>query len=86
MTPSSEVTLPGGCSNDSECPDHTTCENMFCINPCAFKNPCAPTADCEVINHQAVCSCPDGYIGSPTTSCILRKLKIFLKKFRIHKK
>ncbi len=82
VTPSTEATLAAGCSNNNECPDHTACENRLCINPCAFKDPCAPTANCQVINHQAVCSCPDGFIGSPTTSCILRKLKISMKFFR----
>ena len=39
-----------------------------CINPCA-EHPCAPSANCRAVNHRAICTCPDGYIGSPTTSC-----------------
>ena len=39
-----------------------------CINPCA-EHPCAPSAHCRAVNHRAICTCPDGYIGSPTTSC-----------------
>jgi hypothetical protein len=76
VTPSTEATLAEGCSNNDECPDHTACENRLCINPCAYHDPCAPTAHCQVINHKPVCSCPDGYIGSPTTSCTLRKEKL----------
>jgi hypothetical protein len=74
VTPSTEATLSAGCANNNECPDHTACENRLCINPCAYKDPCAPTANCQVINHLPVCSCPDGYIGSPTTSCTLREI------------
>ena len=74
MTPSTEPSLAEGCAYDDECPDHTACENRLCINPCAYQNPCAPTANCQVIRHKPVCSCPDGYIGSPTTSCTLRNI------------
>ena len=73
VAPTTEPSLAEGCANDDECPDHTACENRLCINPCAYRDPCAPTANCQVIKHKPVCSCPDGYIGSPTTSCTLRK-------------
>ena len=72
-----EPALAVGCSDNEECPDWAACQNSQCINPCAVGNPCAPTANCKVINHQARCSCPDGYIGSPTTDCKLRKSKHF---------
>ena len=62
-----------GCTTNSDCPDYTACRNTQCMNPCAVDEPCAPTANCKVINHQPVCTCPDGYIGSPTTECRLRK-------------
>lgn len=64
-----------GCRTDRDCPDYTACENTKCINPCAVRDPCARNAYCKVINHQPVCTCPDGYIGDPTTSCELRKYK-----------
>jgi hypothetical protein len=67
-----------GCATNSDCPDYTACRNSQCINPCAVDDPCAPTANCKVINHQPVCTCPDGYIGSPTTECRLRKIHSFL--------
>lgn len=63
-----------GCSTNSDCPDYTACRNTQCINPCAVDAPCAPTANCKVISHQPVCTCPDGFIGSPTTECRLRKM------------
>ena len=71
---------PAGCSKDNDCPDHSACENRSCINPCVIRDPCAATATCRVANHNPICTCPDGYIGSPTTDCRLREfyLKITL--------
>ena len=65
--------LFAGCASNNDCPDYTACENRKCINPCAEKDPCARNAYCKVIRHKPVCTCPDGYIGDPTTSCELRK-------------
>ena len=77
VPPPTEPSLDVGCSTNDECPDYTACENRQCINPCAFKNPCAPTAHCRVVRHNAICTCPDGYVGSPTTSCQPRKNHFF---------
>lgn len=68
-----EPALAVGCSVNDECPDYAACQASQCINPCAVGNPCAPSAICKVINHTPRCTCPDGYIGSPTTDCRLRK-------------
>ena len=73
VAPPTEPTLAAGCANNQECPDHAACRNRLCINPCAYDNPCAPNANCRVVNHEPVCTCPDGFIGSPETSCELRK-------------
>ena len=62
-----------GCESNQECPDYNACQNRKCINPCAEDDPCAPSANCKVIGHQPVCTCPDGYIGDPRTECKLRK-------------
>ena len=70
------MTLPpvvSGCLSNNDCPDYTACQSRKCINPCAAPNVCAPNANCRVTRHQAVCTCPDGYIGSPQISCSLRK-------------
>ena len=75
------VTLPpvvSGCLSNNDCPDYTACQSRKCINPCAAPNVCAPNANCRVTRHQAVCTCPDGYIGSPQISCSLRKLHDFI--------
>ena len=74
VAPPTEPTLAAGCANNQECPDHAACRNRLCINPCAYDNPCAPNANCRVVNHEPVCTCPDGFIGSPETSCELRKI------------
>ena len=81
VPPPTEPSLDVGCSTNDECPDYTACENRQCINPCAFKNPCASTANCRVVRHNAICTCPDGYVGSPTTSCQRRKDFTLKKNF-----
>ena len=68
-----EPVLSVGCHDNDECPLYNACENTKCINPCAERNPCAPTAYCKVINHEPKCTCPDGFIGSPLTDCRPRK-------------
>ena len=67
--------LSVGCSSDDDCPEYTACRNRKCINPCAVDEPCAPTAICKVVNHNPVCTCPNGFIGSPHTRCSPRKCK-----------
>lgn len=78
VPPEIAPSLAAGCEDDFDCPDFNACENRKCINPCAFDDPCAPNANCQVFNHQVVCSCPDGYIGTPEISCDLRKFYIRL--------
>ncbi|KAI5751389.1 hypothetical protein M8J77_007046 [Diaphorina citri] len=56
------------CDSDYDCGPSQSCVNYKCANPCA-SGACAPTAQCEVRNHRAVCSCPVGYLGDPYTSC-----------------
>lgn len=43
------------CESDSECPQHLACSSSFrCESPCK----CGENAECQVINHQAKCTCP----------------------------
>lgn len=70
-----------GCSSNNDCPDYTACENRKCINPCAKPKACAPNANCRVTKHKAICTCPDGYVGSPQLSCSLRKKINFIKNY-----
>lgn len=73
LEPPSPPPITSGCASNSDCPDYTACEARKCINPCAKPNICAPNANCFVTRHKAVCTCPDGFIGSPEISCSLRK-------------
>jgi len=60
----------GECFNDSECPDHLACFDYKCKDPC--KGPdtsCGVNAQCKVVNHGAICSCPQGYQGDPVNGC-----------------
>lgn len=65
-----------GCESNDDCPDYAACQNRKCINPCAEGRPCAPTAICKAFDHQAVCTCPDGFLGSPLISCERRKFSM----------
>ncbi|RZF34371.1 hypothetical protein LSTR_LSTR008910 [Laodelphax striatellus] len=58
-----------GCHSDSECPSTDTCLNQRCVNPCALSNPCAKNAECQALNHKAVCRCPPGLLGDPFVNC-----------------
>ncbi|XP_069186820.1 adhesive plaque matrix protein 2 isoform X1 [Procambarus clarkii] len=55
------------CLNHDECPDHQACHNLKCANPCT--GACGTGADCKVVKHQAICSCPKGYTGHPFEHC-----------------
>ena len=60
----------GECFSDSECPDHRACFDYKCKDPC--KGPttsCGVNANCRVVNHASVCSCPEGYRGDPISQC-----------------
>ena len=73
VKPVTEPILENGCSVNSDCPEYTACRNRLCINPCAYDDPCAPSAFCKVTQHQAICTCPDGFAGTPEISCERRK-------------
>ena len=66
-----------GCANDQECPDWNACFNSQCKDPCAA-DPCAVEAFCSTHNHQARCSCPEGWTGDPKVKCIPRKTTFIL--------
>ena len=65
--------MAAGCTTNNDCPGYAACKQRLCLNPCAEDNPCAKSALCKVVSHKPVCTCPDGYIGSPETNCLLRK-------------
>ena len=55
------------CVINSECPSNQACINEKCRDPCPGS--CGADANCFVMNHTPVCTCPDGYTGDPFTYC-----------------
>lgn len=55
------------CTNDAECSSALACRNLKCVDPCPGS--CGFSAICRVVNHNAVCSCQQGYVGDPTVGC-----------------
>ncbi|XP_076233117.1 uncharacterized protein LOC143178381 [Calliopsis andreniformis] len=54
------------CESDSECPNHLACSASFrCESPCK----CGTNAECKVINHRAICSCPKNWLGNALIAC-----------------
>lgn len=57
------------CVINSECSSNLACINEKCRDPCPGS--CGINAICEVKNHNAICSCPLGYLGNAFDSCRL---------------
>ena len=55
------------CRIHSECASNLACINEKCRDPCP--GACGSYAECEVINHNAVCRCQQGYEGDPFVGC-----------------
>ena len=55
------------CVINSECAPALACINLKCSNPCV--GVCGINAKCDVVNHNPICSCPQGYVGDPFSSC-----------------
>ena len=55
------------CRIHSECASNLACINEKCRDPCP--GACGAYAECEVINHNAVCRCQQGYEGDPFSGC-----------------
>ncbi|XP_064094899.1 uncharacterized protein LOC135207217 [Macrobrachium nipponense] len=61
----------GECQDHNQCRDQEACYAYTCQNPCYTDvgSVCGENANCNVKNHQPVCSCPQGYDGNPLTEC-----------------
>lgn len=55
------------CVVSSDCSRNEACSNLKCINPCV--GTCGIQAQCQVINHNPICSCPAGFSGDPFLRC-----------------
>lgn len=61
------------CVTSSECPLSQACINQKCLDPCP--GTCGIGANCQVVNHNPICSCPAKSTGDPFVRCLaLRKL------------
>lgn len=56
------------CVVSSECALDRSCINMKCKDPCP--GTCGQNARCQVVNHNAICSCNIGFVGDPFVRCL----------------
>ena len=59
------------CIISSECSLTTACVSQKCVDPCP--GVCGSNARCQVVNHNPICQCPQGYVGDPFVRCDLRR-------------
>jgi len=55
------------CVTSQECPSNLACRNERCVDPCPGS--CGAQALCTVVNHNPVCTCPQGYVGDAFVAC-----------------
>ena len=60
------------CNVHSDCSINKACKDYHCIDPCPGL--CGVNAQCRVINHIPTCTCEEGYVGDPFSSCRLRPI------------
>lgn len=53
------------CEAHEACPSEKACVNGLCKEACQ----CGINADCEIVEHHAVCSCKPGFEGDPEIQC-----------------
>jgi hypothetical protein len=59
------------CVLNTDCSREKTCIKNKCKNPCP--EPCANNAQCFVIDHIPICSCPIGFEGNAFIQCIKKQ-------------
>jgi hypothetical protein len=55
------------CVGNEECPFNKACVHNKCINPCV--RICGTNAQCLIVNHIPICTCPPGTSGNAFISC-----------------
>lgn len=55
------------CLSNSDCGFSHACINQKCRDPCIAS--CGPNAWCTVVDHNPICSCPQGLYGNPFEHC-----------------
>lgn len=66
------------CLINTDCSSDKACINEKCIDPCPGS--CGMNAECRVQSHVSICTCLEGYIGDPFTTCTIKKEIGKLKK------
>lgn len=61
------------CMVSSDCMPNRACINQICVDPCIGS--CGNNAKCMVVNHNALCSCPQNYVGDPFVHCVYEDRK-----------
>lgn len=61
------------CIVSSDCRPDKACINQKCQDPCPGM--CGIEAQCQVVNHNPICSCFNGYTGDPFVRCFLDESK-----------
>lgn len=61
------------CTINEECSSNLACINQKCTDPCPGS--CGLNAECHTLNHVAVCTCIENYIGNAFTQCNPRPIK-----------
>lgn len=64
------------CVIHADCPSNLACTTERCVDPCPGS--CGQQANCYVINHNPVCTCPPGYTGNALVACQLEPSKILI--------
>lgn len=60
------------CISNAECSRNRACLRNKCVDPCI--GTCGNLAQCEVVNHIPICSCPPGYTGNPFSNCHITEI------------
>lgn len=71
------------CLVSSDCPKDKACIRSKCQDPCP--GTCGQNADCQVVNHIPMCSCPAGYTGNAFVACNFLESRLRKKSNRIIK-
>lgn len=73
------------CTTTSDCALNKACINQKCIDPCP--GTCGIAANCQVVSHNPICSCPPKYTGDPFIKCqIISKHNYHCPDLRYSKK
>ena len=66
------------CITGSDCASNLACINLKCKDPCP--GTCGRNAECQVINHNPICTCFVDYTGDPFRYCsITEKGRFFIQ-------